>query len=302
MAIKLLGVRQRRRDLATVVMAFALALFFLRQSARHPGELGAIDRLVLRLVAPLQGGFATVARALGAGAGRYVDMSRLRAETQALSSENARLKGELLEARRAMQENARLQRLLALRDSTAAATLSARVIALDSSPYFRVARVELDRGAGLVRRGMPVITADGIVGRINSVAGDRSDVQLAVDPRSAIDVILPRTAGRGLLVGKPGSNFYGCQIQYLARGEEPREGDAVVTSGLGGFPRDLPVGTVTKVSRTAAGLFQDVEVTPHVDYARLAEVLVVVAPPPAADPDAGRRRAQASAIGLEPYR
>ena len=63
----------------------------------------------------------------------------------------------------------------------------------------------------------------------------------------------------------------------------------MVTSGLGGFPRDFPVGKVSRVVQSAAGLYQEVEVTPDVDFARLSEVLVVVAPPPAPDPDAGAR-------------
>ena len=63
----------------------------------------------------------------------------------------------------------------------------------------------------------------------------------------------------------------------------------MVTSGLGGaFPRDLAVGQDHARGPRPVGLYQDVEVTPDVDFARLSEVLVVVAPPPAADPDAGR--------------
>ena len=56
-------------------------------------------------------------------------------------------------------------------------------------------------------------------------------------------------------------------------------GDTVVTTGLGGFPRDLPVGTVARVAVQPGSMFQEVEIAPHVDFARLAEVLVVVAPP-----------------------
>ena len=109
---------------------------------------------------------------------------------------------------------------------------------------------------------------------------------LLVDPRSAIDVLVPRTGGRGILRGKSGENGYRCSIEYLARGEPAKEGDAVVTSGLGGaFPRNLAVGHVTKIIPGAVGLYQDVEVTPDVDFARLSDVLVVVAAPPAPDPD-----------------
>jgi rod shape-determining protein MreC len=180
-----------------------------------------------------------------------------------------------MQTKRVAAESGRYQVLLGLKDTTPAETLAARVISIDASPYFRVARVELDRGEGMVRRGMPVLTPDGVVGRINRVAGQTSDILLAVDPRSSIDVFLPRTGGRGVLRGKAGENGYRCAVEYL------------MTSGLGGaFPRDLAVGKVTRVVPNPSGLYQEVEVTPDVDFARLSEVLVVVAPPPAADPDA----------------
>jgi rod shape-determining protein MreC len=122
---------------------------------------------------------------------------------------------------------------------------------------------------------------------------------LLVDPRSALDVLIPRTGGRGILRGKAGDNSYRCNIEYLARGETVNEGDAVVTSGVGGsFPRNLAVGHVTRVVPGAVGLYQEVEVAPDVDFARLADVLVVVAPPPAADPDPGSHHAPARGLTL----
>jgi len=148
---------------------------------------------------------------------------------------------------------------------------------------------------------MPIITPDGVVGRINRVAGDTSDILLSVDPRSAIDVVLPRTGGRGILRGKPGENGYRCAIEYLMQGEQAKEGDLVVTSGLGVFPRS-PGGQISKVTRNAAGMSQDLEVSPDVDFARLSEVLVVVAPAPPADPEAGAHKALSPSHGLGVYR
>ncbi len=295
-------VRQKLREAAVVIVAIVVAVVALNQSAKHPGELSALDRGILRVISPLQSLLSNVARALGGVAGRYVDLVHVRAENEQLRSENGRLRAELGDARRSTAENQRLQRLLHLRDSVPSATLTAKVIAIDSSPYFRVARVEIDLGDNLLRRGMPVITPEGVVGRINRVSGRTSDIQLSVDPGSRIDVLLPRTGGKGLLVGTAGENGYRCSIQYLARGEEARPGDSVVTSGLGDFPRDLVIGQVSRVSKGAAGLFQDVEVTPSVDFARLSEVLVVVAPPPAADPEAGSRRPATPPRGLSGYR
>ncbi len=293
----------RIRQAGTVAGTLLLALLALRVSAKAPGELSVMDRAILAIVSPAQGALSSLARGIGGVVGRYVDLVRVRGENETLRGENARLRGELTEAKRAAAESSRYQRLLALRDTTPAETLAARVISIDASPYFRVARVEIDRGEGVVKRGMPVMAPEGLVGRINRVAGAASDILLAVDPRSAIDVIIPRTGGRGILRGKAGENGYRCSIEYLTRGESAREGDPVVTSGLGGaFPRDLAVGKVSRVADKAIGLYQEVEVTPDVNFARLSEVLVIVAPPPAPDPDAGSRRVQAPTRGLMVYR
>ncbi len=284
-----------------IVVALAISLVALRSSSRSPGDLSPIDRGILTLIAPAQAALSTVARSIGGAAGRYVDLVHVRAENETLRSENGRLRAELVQATRGAAESARYQRLLGLRDSVPAASLVARVIGIDASPYFRVARIQLDHGDSL-RRGMPVITPDGVVGRINRIAGDTSDIQLAVDPRSAIDVIIPRTGGRGILRGRAGENGYRCSIEYLVRGEDARQGDLVVTSGLGGFPRDIPVGKISKFNKNSAGLYQEVEVSPDVDFARLSEVLVVVAPAPAPDPDAGSRRPLTPGAGLTVYR
>jgi len=296
------GHRQKVREVVIVTTAFVLSLFLLRQSARSPEYLSPLDRGILTLVSPIQSAFATLARSIGHAAGRYVDLVHVRAENEALRDTNGRLRAELLEAKRGAAESVRYQRLLGLRNAVAADTLVARVISIDVSPYFRVARIQLDRGEGLVQRGMPVITPEGVVGRINRSSGETSDIMLSVDPRSAIDVVLPRTGGRGILKGKPGENGYRCAIEYLMQGEQAKEGDLVVTSGLGGFPRDLPVGKISKIVKNSAGLNQDIEITPDVDFARLSEVLVVVAPAPPADPEAGPKKPLAPAHGLAVYR
>jgi rod shape-determining protein MreC len=297
------GGSKRIREGGVVAGTLLLAIVAMRMSAKAPGELSVLDRGILRIVSPAQSAMSSVARGLSGLVGRYVELTHVRTENEVLRRDNERLRAELLQAQRQAAESGRYQRLLGLRDSTPAETLAARVISIDASPYFRVARVEIDRGEAAVRRGMPVLTSEGVVGRINRVAGRTSDIMLLVDPRSAIDVVLPRTGGRGILRGKPGENGYRCSIEYLVRGEQAKEGDKVVTSGLGGaFPRDLAVGKISRVIPGTVGLYQEVEVTPDVDFARLSEVLVVAAPPPAPDPDAGTRHSPSPGRGLTVYR
>jgi rod shape-determining protein MreC len=297
------GSSKRVRESAIVAATLLLAVIVLRMSAKNPGELSTLDRGILRVVSPAQAAMSSIARAVGSVAGRYVDLVHVRGENDELRRENSRLRAELLETRRLAAESGRYQRLLGLKDLTPAETLAARVISIDASPYFRVARVEIDRGDGTVRRGMPVLTPEGVVGRVNRVAGQTSDIMLLVDPRSAIDVFVPRTGGRGILRGKQGENGYRCSIEYLVRGDQVREGDKVVTSGLGGaFPRDLAIGKISKVGAGAVNMYQEVEVTPDVDFSRLSEVLVVAAPAPAPDPDAGTHHVSPPARGLSVYR
>jgi rod shape-determining protein MreC len=297
----LTGTRQRLREATVVVAALGLALLMLRQSARTQGALGSVDRLVLKVVAPAQRAATGVARDVRGVGDRYLFLTGVQANNQHLRDENRRLQAELHQARAAATATARLERLLGMREALAATSLPARIIAVDTSPYFRVARVTLDRGFGQVEAGMPVIAPEGVVGRIVGVAGQTADVQLAVDPRSNIHVVIPRTGGRGLLVGKAGENGYRCLIQYFARTDGVKVGDPVVTTGLGGFPRDLPVGTVARVAVQPGSMFQEVEIAPHVDFARLSEVLVVVAPAPAVEPR-DHPAAPAAARGLSFYR
>jgi rod shape-determining protein MreC len=277
---------RRAREVVIVASLIALPLLFLRANLKAPSELNLIDRTVVRLSAPLQSLFGALARGVGGAWGRYVRLVGVEAERARLADDNARLRGELHGAERAAARSAELERLLGLKARLKVPALAARVIGAESSSLFRVIRIRIDRGEDEVKPGMPVITADGVVGRVQRVAGRYSDVLLAVDPKCAIDVVVPRTGARGILRGVAAENRYRGRIEYLLKKDEVEEGDAVVTSGIGGpFPRDLAIGTIGKVARRDVGLYQDAEVVPAVDYGRLREVLVLLQLPPESAPE-----------------
>jgi rod shape-determining protein MreC len=291
------------REAALCALMLAVSVVVLRASARHPSDLNLVDRVVLRVSAPLQGLVAGAARAARRAAQRYVFVVSAAHENQRLREDNARLRAELLAVQREKHHQGDLERLLGLQSRTAAESLAARVVGADTNAFFRVARIRLDRG-GDVQPGMAVLAPEGVVGRIQRTYGPWSDVLLAVDAKSSIDVIVPRTGARGILRGAGARDRYRATVELEASADAIAVGDAIVTSGLGGaFPRDAPVGRVVQVGRRDVGLFQLAEVEPSVDFAKLEDVLVLVTPPPPEEPPlpAKERRVEPSR-GVQPYR
>jgi rod shape-determining protein MreC len=135
----------------------------------------------------------------------------------------------------------------------------------------------IDRGTEEgIDKMMPVVVADGVVGRVHAVAAHTADVLVVTDLNSSIATVVDRTRARANVrgLGKPDA----CKLDYALRVEDMIEGDVLVTSGTDGvFPRGLPVGKVTKLERNQHGLFQEARVVPAVDVTRLEEVLVVTA-------------------------
>lgn len=267
---------KRYRDAVLCVVLLSIPFFFLRASTRDPGRLDDLDRLVLRL-APIQWLGTTIARGAADVWGDYLYLVHVKRDNDRLQAENARLRADAARHRSAFDENRRLRRLLQLRVETPGEVFAAEVVAKDTSPFFRVTRLAIGAtDMARVRPGMPVITYDGLVGQVSRTFGSYADVLLTADSRSAVDVMIERSSARGIARGTGERDRYAAQIEYLQRADEVRVGDAVVTSGLGcRFPAGLLVGRVASVTRQDFGLYQDVEVTPAVDFSRLSEVLVM---------------------------
>jgi rod shape-determining protein MreC len=267
------------RDAAIVATLLAIPFFFLKANLTDPAQTTWLDELILKASSPIQYVTTEAARGVSDILEEYVYLVEVEEDNQTLHAENARLEQQVRELRREGEENVRLRELIALRETTPGETLSAQVIGKEVSNYFRVTRIRLDRGErDLVRAGMPVLSPHGLVGQIRRTWGRYSDVLLAVDRTSRIDVVVERTRARGMLVGTGDDNRYACRIEYLERTDEIEVGDEVFTSGLGQrFPAGVLVGTVTRVERQDFGLYQEAEVTPAVDFSDLDEVFVLTA-------------------------
>jgi rod shape-determining protein MreC len=298
--------RRRLVDWSLAALLLVLPAMIFRASVRT-GEPSGFDQAVLRLSAPLQAAVSWLVEGVGGMWSRYVAVVDVEAENRELRADNEKLRRELAAMGRRAFDVEAIEQLVELKKLTPADTVGARVIAASVSPFFRVLRIRIDRGDRELATGMPVITAAGLVGRVVSVYGGHADVMLVADPQSAVDVVIPRTGGRGVLTGLSSLDRYACKIEWLDRPSEPRAvtavkvGDKVVTSGLGAaFPAGITVGVVAKVTTKDYGMFQDVEVQPAVDFSTLRAVMVLLAPPPPPDPDADKKRRSEPAFSVRP--
>ena len=207
----------------------------------------------------------------------YIDLIHTKRDNEMLRSENARLREENIGLQGILQQNARLTRLVGFKQQRPIFKLEpARVVAADMSPFFRVLTLRLETETEGIQPEMPVVSSEGVVGRIERVDGKFCDVMLSVDPRSNIDVMTQLNRSRGILSGTGDDKKYEAKISYLLRRDEVEEGELIVTSGRAGtFPKELPVGRVSSINTKSFGLYQEVTVEPIVDFSRLEEVYII---------------------------
>lgn len=207
----------------------------------------------------------------------YIDLIHTKKENDALRLENAKLREENIGLQGILQQNARLTKLVGFKQQRPIYQLEpARVIAADITPFFRVLRLRLETQSDNIKPEMPVVSADGVVGRVERVDGRFCDVMLSVDVRSKIDIMTQVNRSRGILIGTGDDRRYEATIAYLLRRDEVEEGELIVTSGRAGtFPRELPVGRITSIDTKAFGLYQTATVEPIVDFSRLEELYII---------------------------
>lgn len=281
---------RRYLDVVLVVLLLAVPFFFLRASVRRPENLSAVDRALLLAATPIEYAGAALARAASGLLGDYVYLVDVRRDNDRLAYDNARLRAEVRALAAAEAESRRLRRIVGLRDRTNAETVSAVVIAKDTTEFFRVAHLVVDRPAPGVQPNMPVIGLDGVVGTVQRVVGDRVEVELAVDAGFGVDVVVERTGARGFVRGVGDQSRYTVRVEYAQRTDEIHQGDLLVTSGFGcRFPKGMLVARVTAVVKNNFGIYQQVEAEPTVDFSRLEEVLIVTSDTRDCTPSAERR-------------
>jgi rod shape-determining protein MreC len=203
----------------------------------------------------------------------YLDLMHVRQENKDLQAELQRLRieeGGIVEDARQGQ---RLQQLLAFKEKYVYQTTPAQVIGTSGTEQSRILSINKGSKDG-VAVDMPVITPEGIVGRIREVFPHTSQVLVITDPTSGAGVILADTRIRGILRGNASGQP---QVERVMPDERIKAGEKVITSGGDQiFPRGLAVGVVDRVvNDPERDPLVDVLIRPAANLSQLEEVLVV---------------------------
>jgi len=252
-----------------VLLIFVVGLIVLALS----GYLSPITRIVLAPFIELQTWVSQRYQAVQTFINTPADTAKLLQRNAELEAENARLQIQVIELQQQVIEAQVLATLLDYARTRAENRyIAAAVIQYDTSPFLHY--VVINRGSDDgVRRGMPVVTDQGLVGQISSVTSGAARVQLITDPASAVNVRLQATGENAILQGTLTSDL---TIEMIPQNADVTAGDLVVTSSLGGnYPPNLVIGQLINIRKRDFDLFQSATLQPSVDFRSLEIVLVI---------------------------
>jgi len=201
------------------------------------------------------------------------DVATLRQSNTELQNKVSGLETQLIQMQQQLQELQVLSSLLDFaRSNPESQYVAASVIGRDPVPFLRF--IQIDRGSddGL-RHGMPVVTQQGLVGRIDAVTAGAARVQLITDSNTAVNVRLESSGIEAMLVGSVTGEV---SLQQVPQGLTLTPGELILTSGLGGnYPPGIVVGQVVTVRKRENDLFQTASIQPAVDLTNLPAVLAI---------------------------
>jgi rod shape-determining protein MreC len=252
--------------LGIIIVAALVAL--LQIAAQRVGATSPITAAASSAFGIGEGAISLTLGAIASAGTTIVSLPRLESENASLRARNRAL----------VAENARLHELAAAYAATSALRpvvdlyggIDSRVIGFPPENESRA--VTLDRGSSAgVRRDDGVVAADGVVGRVVSVAPFSSTVVLASDYTSRIPAVVRRGRWWGIARGNVGSIV----VDYIEQDAPLRIGDVVVTGQGRSFHSGVPIGTVTEIERGNSTLYQTAILRPSVDLGALDRVVVI---------------------------
>ncbi|MFA9380105.1 MAG: rod shape-determining protein MreC [Acetanaerobacterium sp.] len=261
-----------------ILLGIASMLFgFMVYTAVNSGMVNLLSGTVGVITAPLQQLSVHLSSSATGFFERIIMAEQISEENAELREENRRLREDMVDFESYKAENEQYRQFLELKKQNPDFVFeAAMVIGRDPTDYFYSFTIDQGTLQG-IKVSDPVITPDGLVGRVSQVSYTDSKVVTLLNPGIDVGAFDGRTRDTGIITGDLELAMQSrCKLAYLSRDSSASAGDIITTSGIGGtFPKGLILGTIADVKTEQSGISLYAEIVPAADIARVRDVFVL---------------------------
>jgi rod shape-determining protein MreC len=251
-----------KREYFTLIAAMVVSLYCLFNNDKP--QIDALRGFFVERYAVLQTKFSWARK-----------LATLQEENVALRRRATQMMLENSELREALLENHRLRQMVDYRERTAWHFRAGRVMTKEQDETPVAVTIDIGRAEGL-RPNMPVVTPEGLAGKLYKVFPHTSVVQLMLDRNFNVSARVQRSRVLGIVNW---NEQLGLELTFVPRNSDVQAGDVVVTSDSSAlFPPGLRIGLVKETFEDKRSLFKTIKLEPDVDFSRLEEVFVITSP------------------------
>ena len=248
-----------------VLLAVFIVISLVLLAGNDNRQLKAVRSFTVGFLGAMQGAVSVVP-----------NIFTLQRENEVLRELNVNLSDEVSRLREARIENERLRAMLQLKQEVPFTMVTAQVVGKSLLLMRNTLTLDVGSKSGIAP-DMPVISEQGLVGKVIAVSDDYSLAQILFNKDFRAGAMLQRTRVDGILAWEGGTRV---SLTNVPKTQDVRTGDVVITSGYSSvYPADITVGVVSSVRQKSGSLFHEIEVMPAVDFQTLEQVFVIAQPP-----------------------
>jgi rod shape-determining protein MreC len=205
-------------------------------------------------------------------AGRVGELYNVHQANKILNEKVTRLTLENIQLQEEKKENQRLRQMLGFKSESSYQLIPAEVVSAEPGRFPTSIWINLGEKDG-IKRGMPVISVDGLIGKVSEVLVGSSIVQLLYHPNCRVAAVDSRSRVQGIVRSKGGIDL---NLDNVPIEEDIKAGDEIFSSGIGKvFPEGIKIGQVIKIHPARDSVFKTILLKPAVDFSRLEELFII---------------------------
>ena len=268
-----------KNKLAVTIIVLSVAFLGLIIKSSQNIEKDSITSGIGSAINPLQKSIYSITDGIKGALDFFLNFSEVKEENVSLTKENIELKNKLLEYETLKEENDRLKEVLNYKESKSDYNyIGCEIIGYSGESFLKGYIINRGENDGL-QKDMVVISNKGLVGKITSTGSNWSIVESILSENIAVSVMVNSSRENvGILRGYlSGSNKSITEISNIPMDSKIKEGDTIVTSGLGEvYPKEIRIGEVVKIETDEIKVTKTAIVKPYVDFEKLEDLFIVV--------------------------